>query len=40
MITLRASGIARRRTEGAAAFFPLQASTTAAGLERDARAAT
>jgi hydroxyacylglutathione hydrolase len=38
---LRASGIARRRTEEerAEAFFPLRATTTAAGSKRDARAA-
>jgi S-adenosylmethionine:tRNA ribosyltransferase-isomerase len=38
---LRASGIARRRTEeeGAEAFFPLRATTTAADSARDARAA-
>jgi hypothetical protein len=42
MITLRASGIARRRTEEerVEAFFPLRATTTAAGSERDARAAS
>jgi len=42
VITLRASGIARRRTEEerAEAFFPLRATTTAAGSERDARAAS
>jgi hypothetical protein len=38
---LRASGIARRRTEEerTEAFFPLRATTTAAGSSRDARAA-
>jgi S-adenosylmethionine:tRNA ribosyltransferase-isomerase len=38
---LRASGIARRRAEeeGAEAFFPLRATTTAADSKRDARAA-
>jgi hypothetical protein len=38
---LRASGIARRRTEEerAEAFFPLRATTTAADPQRDARAA-
>jgi hypothetical protein len=41
-ITLRASGIARRRTEGkgAEAFFPLRATTTTADSTRDARAAS
>jgi hypothetical protein len=41
-ITLRASGIARRRTEEerAEAFFPLRATTTAADSTRDARAAS
>ena len=40
-LELRASGIARRRTEeeGAEAFFPLRATTTAADSKRDARAA-
>ena len=38
---LRASGIARRRTEKerAEALFPLRATTTAAGSSRDARVA-
>jgi hypothetical protein len=41
-ITLRASGIARRRTEEerAEAFFPLRATTAAADSTRDARAAS
>ncbi|HEX3205894.1 MAG TPA: methyltransferase domain-containing protein, partial [Propionibacteriaceae bacterium] len=40
-LELRASGLARRRTEEerAEAFFPLRATTTAAGSERDVRAA-